>query len=119
MLAYIAFAQLVLYAAGAALLYRVTCRLVEQHRVSAFTASALYWVALAATPSVITLAVGRVGNYVFSSGFVTSEAAWDVGLAIWLLIGTWACYISGFFVASLASWRFTQISRGSAGVRAT
>jgi hypothetical protein len=116
---YIALAQLVLYAVGALLLYRGASHFVVQHRVSALSASVWYWVLLALAPSLLTRAAIRAGNYIYVNGFAEREAAWDVGLAMWLYVSMSACYVFGVGMASFASFRFFKLEGKSASKHAT
>lgn len=79
-------------------------RLVVQTRVTWFTACLAYVLVLALLPSVLLLAATPLVNYLFASGLVAPEPAWDVGLAMSLFISTWLCYAVGVLTAGLASW---------------
>ena len=119
MSASIALVQLVLYAAGAMLLYRAVFRLVREQRMSALAACLCYWAVLAVLPAFLTRATGVTGNYIYVNYPSVRVAAWDVGLAMWLFVSMWACYLFGLVAACLASWRLFQIARRGARERAT
>jgi hypothetical protein len=53
---------------------------------------------------------GALANYLFASGLVAHEAAWDVGLAISLLLSTSLCFLVGVLAGCLGSWSFFKSS---------
>lgn len=116
---FIAAAQFVFYAAGAAVLYRIAVRLVVAHSKGRFAVSLFHWTVLAAAPPVLTLAAGWAGHFIHARNPALQVAAWDVGLAMWLFISVWACYLFGLVAASLATWRIYEVASRGAGARAT
>lgn len=106
MVVYFAVAHILLYLAVMFAMYLGLRRLVVQARVTWLTACLAYVLVLAVLPSVLLRAGTPLVNYLFASGLVVPESAWDVGLAMSLFISTWLCYAAGVLAAGLASRSF-------------
>lgn len=103
---YFAVAHTWLYLVVMFALYLGLRRLVVQARVTWTTACFAYVLVLALLPSVLLRAGTPLVNYLFASGLLAPEPAWDVGLAMSLFISTWLCYAVGVPAAGLASRSF-------------
>lgn len=115
---FIALAQFVIYAVGAAVLYRIAIRLMVDEFKSRILVAFLYWAVLAVVPHVLTLVAVWAGNVIYTRNQTLQVAAWDVGLALWLFISMWACYLFGFVAACWTTWRIYQVSGRGAAARA-
>jgi hypothetical protein len=102
--------HIALYGTAAFVVNIALRRSVVQRRMAAVTACVSYVAVLALLPSFLMLAVGRLANYLFTSGLVAPEPAWDVGLAMSLFVSTWVCYAVGLLAACLGSWSFFKSS---------
>jgi hypothetical protein len=111
--AYASVSHVLLYGTAAFLVYAGLRRSVVQRRMAASTACVAHLAVLALLPSVLMRAVGALANYLFTSGLVAPEPAWDVGLAMSLFISTWLCYVVGLLAACLGSWSFFKSSPGA------
>lgn len=108
---FIALAQFVIYAVGAAVLYRVAIRLMVDKFKSRILVALLCWAVLAVAPHVLILIAGWAAQFINMRNQTLQVGAWDdVGLALWLFISMWACYLFGFFSTCWTTWRIYQVS---------
>ena len=116
---FIALAQFVIYAVVAAILYRIAIRLVIDEFKSRIFVALLYWAALAVAPHVLILVAGWAAQVIYTHNQTLQVGGWDdVGLALWLFISMWACYLFGFVAACWTTWRIYQVSSRGAAARA-
>jgi hypothetical protein len=113
---YTSVVHVALYGAAAFVLYVVLRRFVVQRHMVASAACVSYLAVLAIAPSLLMQAVGALANYLFTSGLVAAEPAWDVGLAMSLFISTWVCYAVGLLAVCLGSWSFFRSSSDARAV---
>jgi hypothetical protein len=116
MVGYMSVAHVLLYGAAAFVVCVGLRRSVVQGRMAVPTACLALLAVLAVLPSLLMHAAAALANYLLTSGLVSAEPAWDVGLAMSLLLSTWLCYAVGLLAAGFGSW---LILKSSPSARAT
>ncbi len=115
----VAGAAFFLYLALAIFLYQWLAARISRKALSFFSAVAIYWLVLAATPWVLMWFGFRIGGHIYQSFPAVREAAWDVGLALTVYIGMFLSYIVGAVSGCVAPWFLASRSRVANGTSAT
>lgn len=111
MITLIALAQVLAFLGLAFALYRALARPVATGVLGHHVACLIYMLTLAALPWCLLWVFVPVSNFIFNSFPSLWVAAWDVGLAILLMLAMWLCYALALVAALVACRRFLSASR--------